>query len=112
MAENKLTDKQINAYKPQEKLTKLSDGKGLFLCVFPHGSKLWRYHYRMNGKQKTFSMGAYLNGMLDTQGCVGCFLQQSKKQHQLGCRLRSKSATDIETLLLVPNQRQLWLHHA
>lgn len=59
MAENKLTDKQIKAFKPQEKLTKLSDGKGLFLWVFPHGSKLWRYHYRMEGKQKTYSIGAY-----------------------------------------------------
>ena len=59
MAENKLNDKQIKAFKPQEKLTKLSDGKGLFLWIFPHGSKLWRYHYRIGGKQKTYSIGEY-----------------------------------------------------
>ena len=54
-----LTDLKCKQCKPAEKLLKLSDGGGLQLHVFPNGSKLWRGAYRYDGKQKTYSMGAY-----------------------------------------------------
>jgi integrase len=54
-----LTDTKIRALRPSEKPTKHSDGGGLFLFVTPQGSKLWRMAYRIEGRQKTLSFGAY-----------------------------------------------------
>jgi hypothetical protein len=41
------------------KPVKLSDGKGLYLLVSPAGSKLWRWKYRVLGKEKVMALGAY-----------------------------------------------------
>jgi integrase len=54
-----LTDTQIRAAKPQQKEVKLFDGGGLFLLVTPTGGKLWRFKYRLAGKEKKLSFGAY-----------------------------------------------------
>lgn len=54
-----ITDTAIRTAKPQQKPLKMSDGGGLFLLVNPNGSKWWRYSYRINGKQKTISLGTY-----------------------------------------------------
>lgn len=55
----KLNDQQIKKAKPKEKPYKLIDGKGLYLYITPTGGKLWRLKYRVNGKEKTLSIGAY-----------------------------------------------------
>jgi integrase len=47
-------------------LTKLSDGGGLQLWVYPNGSKLWRYAYRFGGKQKLLAIGPYPDYSLAT----------------------------------------------
>ena len=54
-----LSDTAIRAAKPPKKLVKLSDGGGLYLLIQPHGTKLWRMDYRINGKQKTLAFGIY-----------------------------------------------------
>lgn len=54
-----LTDTQIRNAKPGERPYKLSDGGWLFLVVTPSGSKLWRMAYRLDGKERTLSFGAY-----------------------------------------------------
>jgi integrase len=54
-----LTDAQIRKAKPAAKQTKLFDERGLFLLVVPTGGKLWRLKYRINGKEKLISLGAY-----------------------------------------------------
>lgn len=38
---------------------KLADGEGLYLLVRPNGSKLWRFKYRLDGKEKLLSFGRY-----------------------------------------------------
>ena len=55
----KLTETQIRALKPREKLYRVADGHGLTLEVTPNGSKLWRYKYRYMGKQKRLALGRY-----------------------------------------------------
>lgn len=35
------------------------DGRGLYLLVNPNGSKLWRYKFRMHGKERLVSLGRY-----------------------------------------------------
>lgn len=54
-----LTDTQIKKAKPGEKPIKLFDGDGLFLHLMPTGSKIWRLAYRVDGKQKMFTIGKY-----------------------------------------------------
>ena len=54
-----LTDTAIKKAKPGDKPIKLSDGKGMYLLVNPAGSKLWRWKYRVLGKEKVMPLGAY-----------------------------------------------------
>lgn len=54
-----LTDTAIKKAKPGAKPVKLSDGRGLYLLVSPAGSKLWRWKYRFQGKEKVMALGAY-----------------------------------------------------
>ncbi|MFP5418800.1 MAG: tyrosine-type recombinase/integrase [Gammaproteobacteria bacterium] len=54
-----LTDSQIRNTKPGEKPIKLTDGGGLYLEVRPTGAKLWRYRYRIAGKENVFAVGEY-----------------------------------------------------
>ena len=55
----KLTETQIRALKPREKLYRVADGHGLTLEVTPNGSKLWRYRYSWAGKEQMLALGAY-----------------------------------------------------
>lgn len=54
-----LNDKQIKALKPKEKVFSLVDGLGLSIQVEPSGSKLWRFRFTFEGKQKLMSLGKY-----------------------------------------------------
>ena len=54
-----LTETAIKKAKPADKPVKLSDGRGMYLLVNPIGSKLWRWKYRVLGKEKVLPLGAY-----------------------------------------------------
>ncbi|WP_284890599.1 integrase arm-type DNA-binding domain-containing protein [Burkholderia sp. lyk4-R2A-23] len=54
-----LTDIKIRQAKAGNKPTKLTDSNGLYLLVNPSGSKLWRYKYRIAGKENLFAIGEY-----------------------------------------------------
>ena len=54
-----LTDIAIRKLKPAERPTKYADGAGLYLLVNPGGSKLWRWKYRVAGREKLLALGAY-----------------------------------------------------
>jgi Arm DNA-binding domain/Protein of unknown function (DUF3631) len=56
-----LSDTRIKNTKPADKPIKLTDGGGLFLLITPNGSRLWRYRYRLNGKENLFALGEYRN---------------------------------------------------
>lgn len=47
-----LTNIGIQALKKQAKPYKRSDGGGLYLLINPNGSKIWRFGYRFEGRQK------------------------------------------------------------
>ena len=50
---------ELRTLQPSDTPYRKSDGKGLYLEIYPNGSKLWRFKYRMNGKEKRFSLGAW-----------------------------------------------------
>jgi integrase len=54
-----LTDTGVKKAKPGAAPMKLSDGKGMYLLVNPTGSKLWRWKFRVLGKEKVMALGAY-----------------------------------------------------
>ena len=54
-----LKDNEVRAAKPDVKPIRRADGKGLYVEIFPNGSKLWRLKYRIAGKEKRLALGAY-----------------------------------------------------
>ncbi|MEL6386549.1 MAG: integrase arm-type DNA-binding domain-containing protein [Pseudomonadota bacterium] len=54
-----LSDARLRQLKPKEKPYKVADGGGLLIYVTPNGSKHWRQRYRIDGKEKVASFGAY-----------------------------------------------------
>lgn len=54
-----LSDEHIRKAIAKAKPYKLTDGKGLFLLVTPRGSRLWRFKYRFDGKEKQLALGIY-----------------------------------------------------
>lgn len=54
-----LSDLAIRNAKAREKSYKMADSLGLFLQVQPTGSKLWRFKYRFDGREKKLGLGIY-----------------------------------------------------
>jgi integrase len=54
-----LTDSGIRALKPKSIRYYVSDGRGLWLEVFPSGVRAWRYRYRLNGRPEKTALGKY-----------------------------------------------------
>jgi hypothetical protein len=54
-----LKDLEIKYAARRAREYKLFDGEGLYLLVKPSGSKLWRYKYRFNGKERVLCIGTY-----------------------------------------------------
>jgi integrase len=54
-----LSESQIRAAKPADKAYKLYDERGLYLKVETSGSRLWRFKYRLGGKERLLALGAY-----------------------------------------------------
>lgn len=54
-----LTDVAIRNAKPRSKPYKISDAAGMYLEVSPAGGKVFRLKYRIGGKEKRLTLGAY-----------------------------------------------------
>lgn len=67
-----LTDTKIKQSKPADKAYRLYDMNGLYLVVNPTGTKVWRYKFRLDKKEYTYTIGKY--------PAVG--LQQARQQAQ------------------------------
>ena len=54
-----LTDIAVRKAQVRDKPYKMFDSNGLFLLVTPAGGKLWRFRYKIGGKEKLLSIGPY-----------------------------------------------------
>jgi integrase len=54
-----LSEIRVRNAKPRDRAYKLFDERGLYLLVMPSGGRLWRLKYRMYGREKLISLGAY-----------------------------------------------------
>ena len=50
---------EISAFRGVDTPYKKADERGLYLEIFPNGSKLWRVKYRIGGKEKRIALGAW-----------------------------------------------------
>ena len=56
---NQLTELSIKQAKPKQKQYKLTDGEGMYLRIYPNGSKYWQLQYWFEGKQRILSFGVW-----------------------------------------------------
>lgn len=57
---SKLSDKAVKAFAAKaEPGKKLADGGGLYLFIMPGGGATWRVKYRIERKEKSYSIGTY-----------------------------------------------------
>ena len=54
-----LTDTGLKALKLKDRPYTLADERGLYVEVFPTGGVIWRFRYRLNGKQEKLTLGKY-----------------------------------------------------
>lgn len=54
-----LNDAQVRNAKAKDKPYKLGDMNGLYVLVSTTGARLWRYKYRLAGKEGVFAIGEY-----------------------------------------------------
>ncbi len=54
-----LTDAKIRTTRAGEKPIKLTDSNGLYLRITPDGARAWRYRFKIDGRESTFSIGPY-----------------------------------------------------
>lgn len=59
MSTNKLTDTKVRAAKAADRPYKLADGEGMYLLVSPAGGRSWKLKYRLNGLEKSASLGQW-----------------------------------------------------
>jgi hypothetical protein len=65
-----LTDIAVRRAKVRTRAYKVADDSGLRLLVQPNGSKWWRYRYRLWGREKMLSAGAYPGTCLSQVGAL------------------------------------------
>ena len=81
-----LTETEVKRSKPGDKPYKLADGRGLHLLITPNGGKLWRWKYRVGGREKLMSFGAYPDVTLAT----------ARERHQDARRVLSAGVDPME----------------
>lgn len=57
---------KVRNAKPGADTDMLADGGGLLLAISPAGSRVWRYRFRLAGKQQTLTIGSYPEISLET----------------------------------------------
>ena len=61
-----LTEAAIARAKPMARSYQITDGLGLYVLITPAGSKLFRWNYRHEGRQRTMSYGMWPDVHLDS----------------------------------------------
>jgi len=103
-----LTDTKLRSLAAGAKPYKVSDGGGLHVLIKTNGSKLWRYAYRFQGKQKLLALGSYpavslraarlgreaARGLLDEGTDPGHARKQGKRRQRVAAGHTFRSVAD------------------
>lgn len=95
-----LTDTALKALRPKERVYTVADARGLYVEVFPTGGVIWRFRYRLNGKQEKLTLGRYpaltlKNARIkrDEAAQAAAMGQSPARQKQLAKSLAASSTT-------------------
>lgn len=108
-----LSDTLIKNTKPSDKPQKLFDGGGLYLEVKPSGGKLWRLKYRVGGKEKLLSLGAYPSVSLKEarKGRDNAKEQLAQGNDPSALRQAAKAEQRAQALNTLEAVTMAWLEH-
>lgn len=112
---NKLTEVKIKNIKPSGKIERYADGGGLYLEVSVAGGKHWRMKYRVDGKEKRLSFGAWptvsLSEARDKRDDAKKLLRESRdpgtEKQKAKVEREAPTFQDI-ALEYVEKQREVW----
>ncbi len=120
-----LTDTAIRKAEPAAKSFKLFDGRGLFLLVAPSGGKWWRFRYRLDGKEKSLSMGVYPDvglmharkrrdaaKLLLMQGKDPAAVRHEEKARETAERRAVKDNSIVQVSVALDGAVEIWKGHA
>ena len=85
---NLLTELSIKNSKPKDKQYKLTDGQGMYLRIYPNGSKYWQLQYWSEGKQKVLSLGVWPEVSLK---------QAREKRYKAKKKLKDAKNNEVDT---------------
>lgn len=112
---NKLTEVKIKNIKPNGKIERYADGGGLYLEVSVAGGKHWRMKYRVDGKEKRLSFGAWPDVSLlearDKRDDAKRMLRESRDPGTEKKKAKSeREAPTFQDIALeyVEKQREVW----
>ena len=93
-----LTDIAIRKAQARDKPYKMFDSNGLYLLVTPAGGKLWRFRYKIGGKEKLLSIGPYpevtLAAARDARDEARAGLRAGRDPSLVRKQLRAQAAND------------------
>lgn len=104
-----LTDVRLRQAKPDPgRVLKLADGHGLYLEIRPSGARIWRYRYRLDGRENLYTIGPYPQVSL---AAARAALAQARDwvragQHPTAARAAAQAAARAETFGAVTQE---WL---
>lgn len=104
-----LTDAKIRKARAQDKAYKMRDGNGLYLEIRSTGSKIWRYRYKIQGKEGIYTIGRYpeipLAEARNERDSARALVKQgvNPTEHRDQC-LRDKEAENLNTFKLVAEE--------
>ena len=112
-----------NATSDGKAIRKLHDGGGLYLWVYADGGKFWRLRYRLGGKEKSLSFGAYPQVSLkearakrdEQRKVLDADLDPSAERKAANLRKKLANANSFEAVAMEWYNKQLhtWVpHHA
>jgi integrase len=88
-----LSNAKIRNSKRAERPFKLTDAKGLYLEVRPSGAKLWRYRYRIAGRENVFAIGEHCQAPAgetaaeaSNRRASGCYTLAEARKERERCR--------------------------
>ena len=108
-----LTDTEIRRSKPGGAPYKLSDGHGLYLLVKPKGGRLWRWKYRVEGKEKLMALGTYPElSLADArERHAKARKQLANGMDPMAQRMAEKTAVTVATEHTFQKIAERWLEH-
>ena len=124
-----LNDKKIEFAQPgltpdgrvTAKPYKMGDSNGLFLLVFPNGSKCWRMKYRFDGQEKSLAFGMHPKvGLIEARnraaaakhlldrGIDPSVVRREEKATERSDRLMRKDSSTVQVAVAMDGTVKIW----